>query len=200
EWIMDDMWMAGQSCGATPLGQFASVLGGCQIAGWQSPIKDLNSRVNFGEVLLEIDVPELVQDVAQKESLLKQCEAELLEARASVASFEAGVVLQTKLFLRTKDLVDKKIVAKELLDEKEAELALVSSKLATARAEIMVKESRVRVARDEVRRAQIMANYTQIRAPFDGVITFRGVDEGDFIQNASSGHTRPLMTVTAINK
>src|SRR5262249_12618409 len=33
EWITQNMAMAGQSCGATPLGQFASVIGGCQIAG-----------------------------------------------------------------------------------------------------------------------------------------------------------------------
>jgi RND family efflux transporter MFP subunit len=56
------------------------------------------------------------------------------------------------------------------------------------------------VARDELERARILAGFTQIRAPFDGVITYRGVDEGDFVQNASTGQPRPLMTIAAIDR
>jgi RND family efflux transporter MFP subunit len=91
-------------------------------------------------------------------------------------------------------------VTEELLDEKKAELAVASSKLAACRADILVKESRVRVAKDDLDRARILASFAQIRAPFDGVISYRSVDEGDFVQNASTGQPRPLMTLAATDK
>jgi RND family efflux transporter MFP subunit len=56
------------------------------------------------------------------------------------------------------------------------------------------------VGRDELRRAEILADYTRLRAPFDGVITARNVDEGDFVQNSSSGQTRPLMTLAVVDR
>src|SRR5262249_62395114 len=46
----------------------------------------------------------------------------------------------------------------------------------------------------------ILADYSHVYAPFDGVITYRGVDEGDFVQNATSGQARLLMTVTAMDR
>jgi RND family efflux transporter MFP subunit len=64
----------------------------------------------------------------------------------------------------------------------------------------VAKEALVRVARDELGRARILAGYANLYAPFDGIIAFRGVDEGDFIQNAGSGQARPLFTVAAIDK
>jgi RND family efflux transporter MFP subunit len=63
-----------------------------------------------------------------------------------------------------------------------------------------VKEALVEIARKEVLKAQSVSDYAFVRAPFDGVITYRGVDEGDFVQNASSGQTRLLMTVCAIDR
>jgi HlyD family secretion protein len=57
----------------------------------QAPRKDLGSVVRAGEVLLEIDVPELQQDIAEKESLWRQAEAEAEAARATIGTFAAAV-------------------------------------------------------------------------------------------------------------
>lgn len=42
---------------------------------------------------------------------------------------------------------------------------------------------------------QALLNYATIRAPFDGIVTQRKVDPGDFVQNAATGRTDPLLTV-----
>lgn len=126
-----------------------------------------------------------------------------------------------KQLARFQELVASKAVQSNVLDEKDrlvsgaqaawegsqaklqafaADLAVVSSKLATARADLLVKEAQIRVARDELERARILAEYGQIRAPFDGIISMRSMDEGDFVQNASTGQARLLMTVISINK
>jgi RND family efflux transporter MFP subunit len=82
----------------------------------------------------------------------------------------------------------------------QAEQAVASSKLGTARADLLVKSAQVNVAWQDYLRAQLLTEYTHVHAPFNGVITYRGVDEGDFVQNSSSGQTRLLMTVSAIDK
>src|SRR5262249_40510805 len=133
EWAPQHLSFLAHSTAPSPFAQVARVMAGRQLSQWQAPFKDIGSPVRARGVLLEIDVPELIQDIAQKESLLKQAEAELLEARANIATFEAGVVLQTKQFARTKNLAENNTIAKELVDEKQAELAVVTSKLAAAR-------------------------------------------------------------------
>ncbi len=47
---------------------------------------------------------------------------------------------------------------------------------------------------------RVLAEYANIRAPFDGTITFRGIDEGDFVQNSSSGQVRHVFTVAALDR
>jgi RND family efflux transporter MFP subunit len=170
------------------------------VNGGPGPDKDIGSQVKAGEVLLEIDVPDLQQDVTLKESQLKQYEAELERARADVAAFQATVAFQTKQLGRIRDLVKFKTVTEELADEKESELLVATSRLANARAEVLVKESRIRVARDELERARIVAEFARVQAPFDGVITYRGVDPGDFVQNATTGQPRPLFSVAAVEE
>jgi RND family efflux transporter MFP subunit len=164
------------------------------------PERDIGSLVAAGDILLEIDAPELIQDVAAKDAILKQAQAELEQARANLSIFEAALALETKKLKRIGELAKKKTVTEELLDEKQAEVAVVSAKLAGARADILVKEARVRVAEAELDRARILASYTKIRAPFTGVISSRTVDIGDFVQNASTGHPQPLMTVVAVDR
>lgn len=168
--------------------------------GAPGPVKDIGSRVAAGEILVEIDVPELLQDVTQKESILKQTEAELEQTKTNVAACVASVEFVTKQLVRLKDLARTNNVSQELVDEKQSELSVFSSRLANAKAEIQVREAKVQVARNEVERAHILANYAHIRAPFDGVITFRGFDVGDFVQNATTGQPHPILTVAAIDK
>jgi HlyD family secretion protein len=82
----------------------------------------------------------------------------------------------------------------------QADLTLATSTLATARSDIRVKEALANVARADLGRARIVLGYGRLTAPFSGVLTYRGVDEGDFVQNSQSGQSRPLMTITALDR
>jgi RND family efflux transporter MFP subunit len=90
--------------------------------------------------------------------------------------------------------------AQAKMDAEKAEYSVASSRLTAARADLLVKDALVTVAREDLQRAETLAQYAIIRAPFDGVITERTVDEGDFIQNASTGQSKPLITITAMEQ
>lgn len=226
----------------SPTGGFENLVVGAWTALRDAPEKDIGSRVTAGELLLEIDAPELHQDVVQKESLLAQSEAELEQSHRNLATFEAAIEsakafyqqaqtdikryeseynLHNQKLRRLDELARSRTITPDIVDEQrnqvnaakaawdsslakaqaaQADLTVASSKFAAARAEILVRESRVRVTREELHRAQILADYAHLRAPFAGVITSREVDEGDFIQNASSGQSRRLLTVIAIDR
>jgi len=76
-----------------------------------------------------------------------------------------------------------------------ADLEETKAKLEAAVADVNLKESLVRVAGKDKDLAQTLLDYATIRAPFDGVITRRNVDPGSFVQNATTGHSEPLLTV-----
>jgi RND family efflux transporter MFP subunit len=159
--------------------------------------------------------------LATFEAAVQATKAHLVQAEADVRKSASEHAFRTKELNRLKQLVQSRTITEEIADEKQyqvnaalaawessqakvqtaqADLAVASSKWATARADIKVKEALVQVAEEELRRARILADYSNVYAPFDGIITYRGVDEGDFVQNATSGQARRLMTVTAVNK
>lgn len=56
-----------------------------RVSGYVSEVKvDIGDTVEAGQILLEVDVPELEQELAYKNALVEQAEAELLQARTSV--------------------------------------------------------------------------------------------------------------------
>ena len=69
------------------------------------------------------------------------------------------------------------------------------SALRTAEADIELKRSLIEVARKSRDRSRAMLEYSQITAPFDGVVVKRNVDVGTFVQNASTGQSLPLLTI-----
>ncbi len=207
-----------------------------------APEIDIGSPIFANELLVEIDAPDLVQEIFQKQSLLQQTLAEVEQARSNVTTAEAAVTsakaqivqaqaeirrsesereFRNKEIERLKTLVFDKVINPEILDEKQnqvnaakalvevnqaklqvsqADWALISSKLTAAQADLKIRESKVKIAEGDLRKARIMADFAVIRAPFAGVLTSRQVDQGDFVQNSSSGQTRRLMTVASIDQ
>jgi len=114
---------------------------------------DIGRVVRAGEVLAEIDAPELEQEVQQAEQQLAQTRAALGLAKADLA--------------RWKSLAADSAVSREEFDQKSAayDAAVANSGAAEA----------------NVRRLTQMHQYTRVTAPFTGVITARNVDIGSLI-------------------
>jgi HlyD family secretion protein len=147
--------------------------------------------------------------------------AQTKQAEADIKRYQSDYAFRTKELARFKDLVSSRALEPRLLDEKQsqadaslaawessrakllssqADLTLATSKLATARADVRVKEALLEVSKADLERARILLDYSRLTAPFSGILTHRGVDEGDFVQNSQSGQSRHLMTVTALDR
>jgi RND family efflux transporter MFP subunit len=115
--------------------------------------KDIGSQVQKGELLAEIETPEIDQQLSQAIAARQQAASSLDLAKSTVARWEN---------LRKKD-----VVSQQDLDERRSGLAQATANVAAADA--------------NVQRLRQTEGFKRIVAPFAGVITRRNVDVGDLI-------------------
>ncbi|MGH7972474.1 MAG: efflux RND transporter periplasmic adaptor subunit [Limisphaerales bacterium] len=114
---------------------------------------DIGAEVKQGDLLAELDAPELRQELAQAKAQLLQAEAALDLARTTAA--------------RWSELVKTQSVSEQEQAEKQADRDL--------------KAANVEAARANVRRLEELQSFSKIRAPFSGTITTRSVDVGQLV-------------------
>jgi RND family efflux transporter MFP subunit len=120
---------------------------------------DIGAHVHQGQVLAEIQTPELDQQVEQAQSDLLTA-----EANQNIAQITED---------RWKKLLAKNAVSRQEADQALSDLSAKTSTLASAQA--------------NVRRLQQIQGFEKVYAPFDGVITARNIDVGSLIQAGDSG-------------
>ncbi len=125
------------------------------------------SRVKEGDVIARIDNRDVV---AQAQSV----EASVRAARANVEQAEVERQNAQVEFKRNQDLVDKNFISKSALDNAKARLDRGKAAVSSAQANL-------NAALANARNAQVSVDYTQIRAPFDGVILSKSANVGDLV-------------------
>jgi RND family efflux transporter MFP subunit len=123
---------------------------------------DIGTPVKAGQVLATIETPDLDQD-------LRQAQAQLAVARSNLALAESTAK-------RWQSLVAQQAVSKQEADEKQGDF--------------VSKQSTVQALQASVERQQALKRYTQLVAPFDGVVTARNTDVGALVNagaTATSG-------------
>ena len=137
------------------------------LKGWQV---DIGSRVTQGQLLAEIETPELDQQLQQARADLQNARANMEMARTTAGRWQA---LQKNNFVSRQETDEK-------VSDYNAKLAAVESSSAN------------------VRRLENLQSFQKIYAPFSGVITSRNTDIGALID--AGGQARELFRLAAINK
>jgi RND family efflux transporter MFP subunit len=119
---------------------------------------DLGAKVEAGQLLAEIETPELDQELAR--------------ARAQLVQADAALSLAKTTADRWAELAKTESVSQQEAAEKQADLAL--------------KAATVEAARAEVHRLENLQSFARVTAPFAGTITLRQTDVGQLI-TAGSG-------------
>lgn len=135
----------------------ASILSRVQgfVRSWSA---DMGDKVAAGQVLAELDTPELQRETAR--------------AAAQLALAEVAKHLAETTAKRWEELFAAQTASKQALDEKQADFEL--------------KCANVDAARAEVQRLQQIVQFANITAPFDGTITSRRLDVGQLVEAGGS--------------
>jgi RND family efflux transporter MFP subunit len=160
---------------------------------------DIGDRVRRNEVLAELLVPEMEVEVEQKQALVAQAEAEVKQARAAVLRSEADRDWRKAQYDRLSRVGRSGVLDRENVEEARFALEAARAAVAKAQADVAVARARLPVARKARDYAQTLLRYTKIVAPFDGVITRRRLNEGDFVQPAAGMKGEPLFVVDQVD-
>jgi RND family efflux transporter MFP subunit len=127
---------------------------------------DIGTPVKAGQLLAEIEAPDLDQQIMQ--------------AEAGVSSARANAELANQTLQRGQSLVTSGAVSKQDLDKRSADYAN--------------QQGLVKSAQANLSRLRVLEKYKQIVAPFDGLVTARTTDVGQLISAGSGGP--PLFVVS----
>jgi RND family efflux transporter MFP subunit len=157
---------------------------------------DIGDRVKAGQLMAEVDAPEIDQQVQQARATLSQVEAALARAQHALAQSKANEHLSDVTAQRWKTLADRGVVSKQEYDQRQAQFDSDQAAVEAAQADIRAAEDNIRASRANLDRLIQLQAYEKITAPFAGIVTARNVDVGALI--ATTGNT-PLFRVAQIN-
>jgi RND family efflux transporter MFP subunit len=125
---------------------------------------DIGSRVQQGELLADIDTPEVDQQLSQ--------------ARADLGTSQANSNLSKITATRYEELIKTDGVSKQEVDNAVGDYA--------------AKKATVQSSEANVRRLEELESFKHIYAPFSGVITRRNIDIGNLINAGNGGSAQEL--------
>ena len=145
---------------------------------------DIGDRVTKGQLLADIETPEVDQQLMQAAAVTAQ-------DKASVVKFQADLALARTTVQRYL-AAGPGTVSKQQIDERTS---------AVTDAEKVVEAARSTVNADEANehRLRDLQSFQKVYAPFDGVITARNVDFGSLISAGSTTGTSELFRVAQVD-
>ncbi|CAN7439326.1 efflux RND transporter periplasmic adaptor subunit [Phyllobacterium sp. LjRoot231] len=164
-----------------------------KVSGYLSDVRvDIGDHVKAGQVLAVIDVPEMEQELAEAKAQLESKRTSLEIARRQLDHFRATVKLQNELLRRREELsAGEGWISDRTLDEVGANAEIAKADLSVAEANGALAADQIDVAAATVEKIKTLLAYTQIVAPFDGVVARRLVNRGDLVQAATATRTTP---------
>jgi len=130
------------------------------------------SRVKAGDVIARLDARDVAAQFDSAAANIKVALAAIEQAEAENRDASASLA-------RTQDLLKQKFVSQSALDTAKARSERAVAAVASAKASLAVAQA-------NARNAQVAVDYTQIRAPFDGIILSKSANVGDLVTPFSS--------------
>lgn len=129
---------------------------------------DIGDRVEAGQLLAEIDAPDL--------------DAQLNASRAQLDQTRAALGIAKVTFEREQRLLEQKVVSKQEYDQSEAAFHQA--------------QANVRTAEANVQNLSVQQGFEKITAPFTGIVTTRFLDDGALIASGSATTTPSIYTLS----
>jgi RND family efflux transporter MFP subunit len=147
---------------------------------------DVGDRVEAGQVIANVEVPELKDDLAHAVAVQQRSEAEV--KRAESDHEDAHLSFNRMM---SADKAQPNLIAQQDVDR-------VRAKDGEAEASLSGAKDQVAVAVADVKKLNTMLSFCKITAPFNGVITKRGADPGALVRGTSA--TSPIVRLSQNDK
>jgi RND family efflux transporter MFP subunit len=162
---------------------------------------DIGDHVKKGDLLIEIETPDLDAQIAQGEATLAQSKATLAQLKAAMAVAKSNAKLAATTAERYRILLKQESVAQQDYDNYAAAAEVAEANINQAQENIHAEEATITANAASVQRMKELKIYAKLIAPYDGVITFRSAqsDPGTLITSGNTTASRELIRVSEIS-
>jgi len=147
---------------------------------------DIGDRVESGQVLAEIEAPELDQQIRQATASLDQARSTVEQATAALEQGRSNANLARVTAQRWANLVAKGVVSRQENDTYQAQYEAQQANVRALDKAVAAARSNASAAEANLSRLNQLKDYLTVRAPFAGVITVRNVDVGVLVNEGST--------------
>src|SRR5450432_3994386 len=147
---------------------------------------DIGDRVKAGQVLAEIEAPELDQQILQARAALDQTNSAVEQAQATLLQGRSNENLAKVTAARWDNLQKRGVVSKQENDTYQAQYTSQQANVQSLEKAVASARSNVGAARANLDRLIQLKTYQTVRAPFAGVITVRNVDTGALVTESNT--------------
>ncbi len=148
-------------------------------------LAEIGDRVQEGQLLAEIESPEVDQE-------LRQAQANLAQARAALLQAQANLELARISALRWKNLVQLHAVSQQEADVQQ-------STFEARKADVQATQATINSNQANVQRLLELQGFERVVAPFAGVITARNAEVGALITAGGSSTSQELFRIAQID-
>ena len=169
-----------------------------KVAGYIKAIYvDVGTHVKQGQTLAVLEVPELAAQLAGADAAVRRANEEIGRAQGDLERAKSSHAASHLAFKRLSDAAKTRegLVAQQELDDAQAKDLEAEAQVASAKSALSAAQQELEVAQANKRQVAALSGYTQIAAPFTGVITNRYADTGALVAAGTSSSTQAAPVV-----
>jgi len=154
-----------------------------------------------GQLIGRLDARNQAQKVSAQASQAEAAQRRVESARGSIREQQASLKQVEQDLARTSQLVSKGWATRKQLDEVTARRAQIQAQMQRAQADLAAAQAEAEAAQSVTEQERLRNEDFVVRAPFDGVIGFMNMAEGDYVSPPPAGETdtaRLLRTAAAV--
>ena len=169
-----------------------------KVAGYIKTIYvDVGTHVKQGQTLAVLEVPELAAQLAGADAAVRRANEEIGRAQGDLERAKSSHAAAHLGFKRLGDAAKTRegLVAQQELDDAQAKDLESEAQVSSAKAALSAAQQESEVSQANQKQVAALSGYTQITAPFAGVVTNRYADTGALVAAGTSSSTQAMPIV-----
>jgi RND family efflux transporter MFP subunit len=147
---------------------------------------DFGDRVKAGQVLAEIEAPELDQQIRQAQAAIDQANSTIEQSQAALQQGQSNEALAKITAERSQKLFDRNVVSRQDNDTAQMQFTSQQANVSALGKAVAAARSSASAFQANLARLNDLKSYLTVRAPFAGVITVRNIDVGTLVNEGST--------------
>jgi len=169
-----------------------------KVAGYVKQIKvDIGDRVEEGDLLATLEVPEMDDDLRRDNAAVARAEADVRRAQDEQARAQSAHEIAHLSLQRLSAVNEKRpgLIAQQEIDDARSRDLVTEAQISSAKSAVAAAQQQVDVNKADVAKIHTLMGYTKVTAPFTGVVTKRFADTGSMIQAGTASQTQAMPLV-----